>query len=83
MAIFVSCAVFIIGSFIPLVAYIFWQLATLGSIDSPAFTAVLAQNSGLNGLLAAIRDVVASPHVEVAVHLFADFALATSFSASH
>jgi tyrosine-specific transport protein len=31
--------VFIIGSFIPLVAYIFWQLATLGSIDSPAFTA--------------------------------------------
>ncbi|MBX8998693.1 tyrosine transporter TyrP [Klebsiella aerogenes] len=71
--------VFIIGSFIPLVAYIFWQLATLGSIDSPAFTAVLAQNSGLNGLLAAIRDVVASPHVEVAVHLFADFALATSF----
>lgn len=71
--------VFIIGSFIPLVAYIFWQLATLGSIDSPAFTAVLAKNSGLNGLLAAIRDVVASPHVEVAVHLFADFALATSF----
>lgn len=30
--------VFIIGSFIPLVAYIFWQLATLGSIDAPAFT---------------------------------------------
>ena len=47
--------VFIIGSFIPLVAYFFWQLATLGSIDSPAFTAVLAQNSGLNGLLAARR----------------------------
>ena len=31
--------VFIIGSFIPLVAYIFWQLATLGSIDALAFTA--------------------------------------------
>ncbi len=71
--------VFIIGSFIPLVAYIFWQLATLGSIDTPAFTAMLANNAGLNGLLEAIREVVASPHVELAVHLFADLALATSF----
>lgn len=71
--------VFIIGSFIPLVAYIFWRLATLGSIDSPAFTALLAQNAGLNGLLEAIREVVASSHVELAVHLFADLALATSF----
>ncbi|HCF8091567.1 TPA: tyrosine transporter TyrP [Klebsiella oxytoca] len=71
--------VFIIGSFMPLVAYIFWQLATLGSIDSPAFTALLAQNAGLNGLLEAIREVVASSHVELAVHLFADLALATSF----
>ncbi|MDM4208015.1 tyrosine transporter TyrP [Klebsiella spallanzanii] len=71
--------VFVIGSFIPLVAYIFWQLATLGSIDSPAFTALLAKNSGLNGLLEAIREVVASSHVELAVHLFADLALATSF----
>lgn len=71
--------VFIVGSFIPLVAYIFWQLATLGSIDSPAFTALLAQNAGLNGLLEAIREVVASSHVELAVHLFADLALATSF----
>lgn len=67
--------VFVIGSFIPLVAYIFWQLATLGSIDSPVFT----KNAGLNGLLEAIREVVASPHVELAVHLFADLALATSF----
>ena len=71
--------VFMVGSFIPLVAYIFWQLATLGSIGSPAFAALLATHAGLNGLLQAIREVVASPHVELAVHLFADLALATSF----
>lgn len=71
--------IFIIGSFIPLVAYLFWQLATLGSIDSPVFHALLADHSGLNGLLQAIRTVVASKHVELAVHLFADLALATSF----
>jgi len=71
--------IFIIGSFIPLVAYLFWQLATLGSIDSPVFHSLLADHSGLNGLLQAIRTVVASAHVELAVHLFADLALATSF----
>lgn len=71
--------IFVIGSFIPLVAYIFWQLATLGSIESSAFSILLANHAGLNGLLQAIRDVVASPHVELAVHLFADLALATSF----
>lgn len=71
--------VFMVGSFIPLIAYIFWQLATLGSIGSPAFAALLATHAGLNGLLQAIREVVASPHVELAVHLFADLALATSF----
>lgn len=41
---------------------------------------MLANNAGLNGLLEAIREVVASPHVELLfVHLFADLALATSF----
>lgn len=70
--------IFIIGSAIPLVAYIFWQLATLGSISSTTFVGILAQQAGLNGLLQAVRDVVASPHVELAVHLFADLALATS-----
>lgn len=71
--------VFITGSAIPLVGYIFWQLATLGSIDSHTFIGLLASQSGLNGLLLALRDVVASAHVELAIHLFADLALATSF----
>ena len=71
--------VFITGSAIPLIAYIFWQLATLGSINSSTFLGLLANHAGLNGLLQALREVVASPHVELAVHLFADLALATSF----
>ncbi|WP_058911133.1 tyrosine transporter TyrP [Entomohabitans teleogrylli] len=71
--------IFITGSAIPLLAYIFWQLATLGAISSHTFVGLLADHSGLNGLLQAIRAVVATPHVELAVHLFADLALATSF----
>lgn len=62
--------VFIIGSFIPLVAYIFWQLATLGS-DTLRLPCCW-RKCRLNGLLEALREVVASPHVELAVHLFAD-----------
>ncbi len=71
--------VFVIGSAIPLIAYIFWQLVTLGSIDSSTFIGLMAQHAGLNGFLLALREVVTSPHVELAVHLFADLALATSF----
>lgn len=71
--------IFITGSAIPLVAYILWQIATLGSIPSNTFMGILAQSSGLNGLLTAIRDVVATPRVNMAVALFMDLALATSF----
>ncbi|WP_286809245.1 tyrosine transporter TyrP [Leclercia sp. UBA2479] len=71
--------IFITGSAIPLIAYIFWQLVTLGSINAPTFMGLMANHSGLNGFLQALREVVASPHVELAVHLFADLALATSF----
>ncbi|PHM37537.1 tyrosine transporter TyrP [Xenorhabdus innexi] len=71
--------IFLIGSAIPLTAYILWQLVTLGAISSNTFVGILAQQSGLNGLLQAVREVVASPKVELAVHLFADLALATSF----
>ncbi|MCT8344229.1 MULTISPECIES: tyrosine transporter TyrP [Photorhabdus] len=71
--------VFIIGSAIPLLAYILWQLATLGSINSSTFVDILAENAGLNGLLHSIREVVASPKTELAVQMFANLALATSF----
>ncbi|HHR6215031.1 tyrosine transporter TyrP [Providencia alcalifaciens] len=71
--------IFITGSAIPLVAYILWQIATLGAIPSDTFMGILAQSSGLNGLLTAIRDVVATPRVNMAVALFMDLALATSF----
>ncbi|KER01574.1 tyrosine transporter TyrP [Photorhabdus temperata] len=71
--------IFVIGSAIPLTAYILWQLATLGAISSHTFVGILAEQAGLNGLLQAVRDVVATPRVELAVRLFADLALATSF----
>ncbi|QTL38320.1 tyrosine transporter TyrP [Xenorhabdus budapestensis] len=71
--------IFIIGSAIPLMAYILWQLATLGSLDSTTLLGILAEKSGLDGLIRSIRDVVTSPKTEFSVQIFANLALATSF----
>lgn len=71
--------VFIIGSAIPLIAYIFWQIATLGTINPGTFLAIFGSHSGLNGLIQAVREVVANRFVETALNLFADLALTTSF----
>nr|WP_281506386.1 tyrosine transporter TyrP [Providencia stuartii] len=71
--------IFIIGSAIPLIAYILWQIATLGSISTTTFVGILAENSGLNGLLDAIRNVVMSARTEFIAQMFMSLALATSF----
>lgn len=71
--------IFIAGSAIPLVAYILWQLATLGAINSTTFVGIIAAESGLNGLLQAVKEVVDTPSVEISVRLFSALALATSF----
>lgn len=71
--------VLIIGSAIPLFAYILWQLATHGAISQSAMGSILAENPNLTGLMQAVDRVVANPKVDVAVRIFADMALATSF----
>lgn len=71
--------IFILGSAIPLLVYIFWQVATLGAIETDTFVGILADESGLNGLLAAVKAVVGTARVEMAVRLFAALAVATSF----
>lgn len=71
--------VFIIGSAIPLMVYVLWQLATLGSIATDTFLGVLVEATGINGLLVAVKTVAQSPYVELVVRLFAGLALATSF----
>lgn len=71
--------IFIIGSAIPLIAYILWQIATLGSIGTTTFVGILAENAGLNGLLDAIKDVAQSGKTELIAQMFMSLALATSF----
>ncbi|CDG21606.1 Tyrosine-specific transport protein [Xenorhabdus poinarii G6] len=71
--------IFIIGSSIPLISYIMWQLAMLGSLESRVLSGILIEKSGLEGLLRSIHDVVISPESEFFIQMFANLALITSF----
>ncbi|MFT0213048.1 tyrosine transporter TyrP [Pseudomonas sp. F1_0610] len=73
--------IFIVGSAIPLVVYILWLLATLGTIHSQTLIGILqnTQVSALENLLSAMKAVLKTEVVEVIVATFAALALVTSF----
>ncbi|PJG83977.1 aromatic amino acid transport family protein [Caviibacterium pharyngocola] len=67
------------GTFIPLVAYILWQLATHGVLSQTEFLAILQQDPTLNGLITATTQITGSEMIGGAVRLFSALALITSF----
>lgn len=71
--------VFISGSALPLIIYLIWELAVLGSIDNLKFAAILQENSGLEGLLIAIRQIRETKFIRIAINVFAAAAILTSF----
>lgn len=71
--------VFFIGSIIPLVLYLIWELTVLGNIEANTFNQILKENAGLEGLLKAIRAVENSKVIRVAFNIFAAAAILTSF----
>lgn len=70
---------FILGSLLPLVVYLIWQVVVLGSLDQLRFMQILQENSGLKGLILSIREMSNSAHVETLFSLFAATGLGTSF----
>ena len=71
--------VFFIGSSIPLVIYLIWEVAVLGSIESTRFSEILGTNSGLEGLILAIQEIQKSHITRIAISIFAAAAIVTSF----
>lgn len=71
--------VFFIGSIIPLILYLIWELTILGNIESSVFSEILKNNAGLEGLLVAIKEINSSPFIKVAFTIFAAAAILTSF----
>lgn len=69
----------LVGTAIPLVAYILWQLATHGVLSQTAFLQILEQDPTLNGLAEAVRQTTGSTMISVVVRIFSALALITSF----
>ncbi|PVX40483.1 tyrosine-specific transport protein [Pasteurella langaaensis DSM 22999] len=68
-----------IGTAIPLIAYLLWQLATHGVLSQGEFTAILKQDPTLNGLVTATTQITGSSILGEMVRLFSVLALITSF----
>lgn len=65
----------VIGSAIPLVIYVFWQLVTLGVVSQSE----LLENQGLSALIGQLSTTVQQSSIAQAIGIFADLALLTSF----
>lgn len=65
----------VIGSAIPLVVYLFWQIMTLGVISQQE----LSESKGLSALISALADKIHFSQLDQIIGIFADLALLTSF----
>ncbi len=69
----------ILGTSLPLIAYIIWQLATHGVFPQSQFVEIINADPTLNGLVEATKQVTGSTLISSAVRIFSAFALITSF----
>lgn len=74
----IRIAIFI-GTLIPLIAYILWQLATHGVLSQGEFISLLQQDPTLNGLVNATSQITGSTLLGEMVRIFSALALITSF----
>lgn len=65
----------LVGSSLPLVIYLFWQGITLGQLSQSEFE----QINGLNQFITTIQQSIDHQFIQMALSLFADLALLTSF----
>ncbi|MGX2951632.1 aromatic amino acid transport family protein [Ursidibacter sp. B-7004-1] len=69
----------LVGTAIPLVAYILWQLATHGVLSQTEFLQILEKDPTLNGLAEAAAQITGSSMIGAVVRIFSALALITSF----
>ncbi|TGZ98556.1 aromatic amino acid transporter [Rodentibacter pneumotropicus] len=69
----------LIGTAIPLFAYLVWQLATHGVLSQSEFVRILQAEPTLNGLVNAVREITGSNMMGEVVRIFSALALITSF----
>ena len=69
----------LIGTAIPLIAYLIWQLATHGVLSQNEFATLLKQDATLNGLVKATSQITGNTVLGEMVRIFSTLALITSF----
>lgn len=69
----------VIGTFIALVIYVCWLIATMGNINRSGFVEVIAQGGNMGVLVAALSRVMSSDWLNSMLTLFANLAVASSF----
>ena len=69
----------LIGTIIPLSAYLLWQLATHGVLSQNEFATLLKQDATLNGLVKATSQITGNTVLGEMVRIFSTLALITSF----
>ncbi len=69
----------LVGTAIPLVAYILWQIATHGVFPQSQFVEIIQADPTLNGLVEATRKATGSEMISLLVKVFSTLALITSF----
>ncbi|MCG9580670.1 aromatic amino acid transporter [Vibrio tubiashii] len=65
----------LVGSAIPLIVYVFWQVVTLGVVNQ----STLLENQGLSALISTLATTVHASNLGQTIGIFADLALLTSF----
>jgi tryptophan-specific transport protein len=68
-----------IGTFIALVIYSCWLVATMGNIPRSQFVDIIAQGGNMGVLVGALSEVIASRWLNTMLSLFANLAVASSF----
>ncbi|MFC1503416.1 tyrosine transporter TyrP [Pseudomonadota bacterium] len=67
--------IMVIGSAVPLIIYILWQIASQGVLSQPDLMA----STTLGSFISTLSEMLHNPLVSKSVSIFADLALATSF----
>ena len=67
------------GSLLSLVAYILWQLVTMGNISREQFKPIIAAGGNMGDLVAALNTIVQSDRLATLLNIFANLAVVSSF----
>ncbi|MCL2915193.1 tryptophan permease [Shewanella corallii] len=68
-----------IGTFLGLIIYVCWLIATMGNISRTGFVDIISQGGNMGVLVGALQQVMASDWLGTMLTLFANLAVASSF----